>query len=191
MSVLIYIALTVAVFALLGLVQNWSRTCEPKHRRPGPRHPPGPVPLRRTALPREVLVSTTTAGILFLASLIVALAAVHVPLGDYMYRVYTSDKDSRGERAIYRLIGADPKAEQTWRAYARSVLAFSAVSILFLFIFQLVQGKLPLHLNDPATQMTPALAWNTAVSFVTNTNWQAYSGESTQGHLVQMAGLAV
>jgi potassium-transporting ATPase potassium-binding subunit len=136
-------------------------------------------------------VSTTTAGILFLASLIVALAAVHVPLGDYMYRVYTSDKDSRGERAVYRLIGADPKAEQTWRAYARSVLTFSAVSILFLFIFQLVQGKLPLHLNDPATQMTPALAWNTAVSFVTNTNWQAYSGESTQGHLVQMAGLAV
>ena len=71
------------------------------------------------------------------------------------------------------------------------MLAFSAISILFLFVFQLVQGKLPLHLNDPATPMTPALAWNTAVSFVTNTNWQAYSGESTQGHLVQMAGLAV
>ena len=136
-------------------------------------------------------MSTTTAGILFLVSLIVALVAVHVPLGDYMYRVYTSTKDSRGERVIYRLIGADPKAEQTWGAYVRSVLAFSAISILFLFIFQLVQGKLPLHLNDPATQMTPALAWNTAVSFVTNTNWQAYSGESTQGHLVQMAGLAV
>jgi potassium-transporting ATPase potassium-binding subunit len=136
-------------------------------------------------------VTTTTAGILFLVSLIVALAAVHVPLGDYMYRVYTSDKHSRGERLIYRLIGADPKSEQTWGSYVRSVLAFSAVSILFLFIFQLVQGKLPLHLNDPATQMTPALAWNTAVSFVTNTNWQAYSGESTQGHLVQMAGLAV
>ncbi|HZN81157.1 MAG TPA: potassium-transporting ATPase subunit KdpA [Mycobacterium sp.] len=136
-------------------------------------------------------MSTTTAGIMFLVALIVALAAVHVPLGDYMYRVYSSTKDSRAERAIYRLIGADPKAEQTWGAYARSVLAFSAISILFLFIFQLVQGKLPLHLNDPATQMTPALAWNTAVSFVTNTNWQAYSGESTQGHLVQMAGLAV
>jgi K+-transporting ATPase ATPase A chain len=136
-------------------------------------------------------VTTTTAGILFLVSLIVALVAVHVPLGDYMYRVYTSTKDSRPERLIYRLIGADPKAEQTWGAYSRSVLAFSAVSVVFLFIFQLVQGKLPLHLNDPATRMTPALAWNTAVSFVTNTNWQAYSGESTQGHLVQMAGLAV
>ena len=136
-------------------------------------------------------MSTTTAGILFLAALIVALVAVHVPLGDYMYRVYSSDKHSRVERVIYRLIGADPKSEQSWGTYARSVLAFSAISILFLFIFQLVQGKLPLHLNDPATPMTPALAWNTAVSFVTNTNWQAYSGESTQGHLVQMAGLAV
>jgi K+-transporting ATPase ATPase A chain len=136
-------------------------------------------------------VSSTTAGILFLVSLVLALAAVHVPLGDYMYRVYASEKHLGGERVIYRLIGADPKAEQTWGAYARSVLAFSAVSILFLFVLQLVQGRLPLHLNDPATPMTPALAWNTAVSFVTNTNWQAYSGESTQGHLVQMAGLAV
>ena len=136
-------------------------------------------------------MGTTTAGIIFLALLVLALAAVHVPFGDYMYRVYNSDKDSRAERLIYRLIGADPKSEQTWGAYARSVLAFSAISILFLFIFQLVQGKLPLHLNDPATPMTPALAWNTAVSFVTNTNWQAYSGESTQGHLVQMAGLSV
>ena len=136
-------------------------------------------------------MTTTTAGIVFLAVLIAAVAAIHVPLGDYMYRVYTAEKHSRVERVIYRLIGADPKAEQSWGAYARSVLAFSAISILFLFTLQLLQGKLPLHLNDPGTPMTPALAWNTAVSFVTNTNWQAYSGESTQGHLVQMAGLAV
>jgi potassium-transporting ATPase potassium-binding subunit len=136
-------------------------------------------------------VGTSTAGIAFLALLVLALVAVHVPLGDYMYRVYTSPRDWRVEKAIYRIIGADPKAQQPWYAYARSVLAFSAVSVLFLFFFQLVQGKLPLHLHDPATQMTPALAWNTAISFVTNTNWQAYSGESTQGHLVQMAGLAV
>ncbi|MEW5809570.1 MAG: potassium-transporting ATPase subunit KdpA [Actinomycetota bacterium] len=136
-------------------------------------------------------MNSTTAGILFFASLVVALAAVHVPLGDYMYRVYASEKHLRGERVIYRLIGADPDTQQTWGSYARSVLAFSAVSVLFLFALQLVQGRLPLHLNDPATEMTPALAWNTAISFVTNTNWQAYSGESTQGHLVQMAGLAV
>ncbi|MDX1890692.1 potassium-transporting ATPase subunit KdpA [Mycolicibacterium sp. 050158] len=136
-------------------------------------------------------MSTTTAGITFLALLVLALAAVHVPFGDYMYRVYSSAKDTRAERIVYRIIGADPRSEQTAGSYARSVLAFSAISVLFLFVLQLVQGKLPLRLNDPATPMTPALAWNTAISFVTNTNWQAYSGESTQGHLVQMAGLTV
>jgi K+-transporting ATPase ATPase A chain len=136
-------------------------------------------------------VTETSAGVAFLVLLIVALMAGYRPLGDYMYRTYTSVKDTAVERAIYRLIGADPKSEQSWSAYARSVLAFSAVSVLVLFAFQLVQDKLPLHLNAPATAMTPALAWNTAVSFVTNTNWQAYSGESTQGHLVQMAGLTV
>jgi K+-transporting ATPase ATPase A chain len=136
-------------------------------------------------------VSTTTAGIIFLVVLVVALVVVHVPFGDYMFRVYTSKKDLNAERVIYRLIGVDARSEQTWGAYARSVLAFSSISILFLFVFQLIQGKLPLHLHDPATKITPGLAWNTAVSFVTNTNWQAYSGESTQGHLVQMAGLAV
>jgi len=136
-------------------------------------------------------VSTSFAGIAFLALLVLALVAVHVPLGDYMFHVYTSPKDWRVEKAVYRVIGADPKAQQPWYAYARSVLAFSAVSVFFLFFFQLVQGKLPLHLHNPATPMTPSLAWNTAISFVTNTNWQAYAGESTQGHLVQMAGLAV
>ncbi|MEI7717480.1 MAG: potassium-transporting ATPase subunit KdpA, partial [Mycobacterium sp.] len=136
-------------------------------------------------------MSATTAGVIFLALLAVALAAVHVPLGDYMYRVYTSEKDSAVERVVYRLIGVNSRSEQPWGAYARSVLAFSSVSILFLFGLQLLQGALPLHLHHPATPMTPALAWNTAVSFVTNTNWQNYSGESTQGHLVQMAGLAV
>jgi potassium-transporting ATPase potassium-binding subunit len=108
-----------------------------------------------------------------------------------MYRVYTSTRDSRVERAIYRIIGVDPKAQQAWPHYARSILAFSAVSVIFLFSFQLLQDKLPLHLHDPATRMTPSLAWNTAVSFVSNTSWQSYAGESTQGHLVQMAGIAV
>ncbi|GBE64602.1 potassium-transporting ATPase potassium-binding subunit [Mycobacterium sp. MFM001] len=136
-------------------------------------------------------MSTTTAGLLFVALLVAALVIVHVPLGDYMFRVYSTEKHWGVERFIYRLIGASPRSEQSWAAYARSVLAFSAVSILFLFSLQLIQGKLPLHLHGPASPMTPALAWNTAVSFVTNTNWQAYSGESTQGHLVQMAGLAV
>ncbi|HXY64470.1 MAG TPA: potassium-transporting ATPase subunit KdpA [Mycobacterium sp.] len=134
-------------------------------------------------------MSSTFPGIVFLVLLVAALAVVHVPLGDYMYRVYTSPRDLKVEKAIYRIVGIDPKAEQSWPGYARSVLAFSAVGILFLFFFELFQDKLPLHLHDPATKMTPSLAWNTAVSFVTNTSWQSYAGESTEGHLVQMAGL--
>ncbi|MET8426076.1 potassium-transporting ATPase subunit KdpA [Nocardia sp. NPDC004860] len=136
-------------------------------------------------------MSTTTAGILFAVSLIIALAAVHVPLGDYMYRVYSSEKHSKAEKGIYRLIGVQPGVEMTWAVYARSVLAFSAISVLLLFFLQLIQGKLPLHLNDPGTKMTPDLAWNTAISFVTNTNWQNYAGESTMGHVVQAVGLSV
>ena len=98
-------------------------------------------------------------------------------------------RDARVERGVYRLVGVDPKAQQTWGVYARSVLAFSAVSILFLYLFLRVQNRLWLSLGRPA--VPDHIAWNTAVSFVSNTNWQAYSGESTMGHLVQMAGLAV
>src|ERR1700691_1967151 len=108
-----------------------------------------------------------------------------------MYRVYTSPRHLKVEKAIYRIIGVDREAEQQWGTYARSVLAFSFVGVLFLFFLQLLQDKLPLHLHDPATKMTPSLAWNTAVSFVSNTSWQSYAGESTEGHLVQMAGVAV
>ena len=129
------------------------------------------------------------AGWLFVITLVIALAAIYRPFGDYMYRVVSGTRNSRVERGIYRLVGVDPKTEQTWGVYARSVLAFSAVSILFLYLFLRVQNRLWLSLGFPA--VPTHIAWNTAVSFVTNTNWQAYSGESTMGHLVQMAGLAV
>ncbi|MGY4909251.1 potassium-transporting ATPase subunit KdpA [Micromonospora aurantiaca (nom. illeg.)] len=134
-------------------------------------------------------MTMTTAGVLFVLSLVAALVAVHRPFGDYMHRVVAGTRSSRAERGIYRLVGVDPAAEQTWGVYARSVLAFSAVSLLFLYAFQRLQNHLWLSLGfDP---VVPHGAWNTAVSFVTNTNWQWYSGESTMGHLVQMAGLAV
>ncbi|RDI49063.1 potassium-transporting ATPase subunit KdpA [Nocardia mexicana] len=136
-------------------------------------------------------MNTTTAGILFVVSLVIALAVIHIPLGDYMYRVYSGEKHSRVERGIYKLIGVQPGVEQNWGVYARSVLAFSAISVLFLFFLQLLQGHLPWHLSEPGTEMTGGLAWNTAISFVTNTNWQNYAGESTMGHTVQMVGLAV
>ncbi|WP_141578890.1 potassium-transporting ATPase subunit KdpA [Actinomadura sp. WMMA1423] len=131
----------------------------------------------------------TVAGIIFLGSLLLALALSYGPLGDYMYRVYSGTRHSRVERLVYRLVGVDPRAEQRWGVYARSVLAFSVVGVLFLYGVQRVQDRLLLSLGfDP---VKPDQAWNTAVSFVTNTNWQSYSGESTMGHLVQMAGLAV
>ena len=134
-------------------------------------------------------MSTTAAGVIFVLSLIAALAAAYRYLGDYMYRVVSGTKHSRLERGLYRVIGVNPEAEQAWGVYARSVLAFSAVSILFLYAFLRLQGKLWLSLGLPGVMDHGA--WNTAVSFVTNTNWQWYSGESTMGHLVQMAGLAV
>jgi K+-transporting ATPase ATPase A chain len=134
-------------------------------------------------------MSTTTAGILFIGSLLIALVVVHVPLGDYMYRVFTSTRHLWAERGLYRLIGINPNTEQKWSVYARSVLAFSLISVLFLYAFQRLQGYLLLNLGFKG--VTDHIAWNTAISFTTNTNWQAYSGESTMGHLVQMSGLAV
>ncbi|TDB81699.1 potassium-transporting ATPase subunit KdpA [Micromonospora sp. KC721] len=134
-------------------------------------------------------MSGTAAGALFVLSLAVALVAVHRPFGDYLYRVVDGTRHSRVERGVYRLVGVDPTVEQSWGVYARSLLAFSAVSVLFLYAFLRLQNHLWLSLG-----FGPVVAhgaWNTAVSFVTNTNWQWYAGESTMGHLVQMAGLAV
>ncbi|MFD1934552.1 MULTISPECIES: potassium-transporting ATPase subunit KdpA [Nonomuraea] len=128
-------------------------------------------------------------GWIFIASLVVALAVVYKPLGDHMYRAYTGVKHNIVERGIYRLLGVRPDSEQRWGVYARSVLAFSVVSILVVYGLQRLQDKLWLSLGFPP--VTDHIAWNTAISFVTNTNWQAYSGESTMGHLVQMAALAV
>jgi K+-transporting ATPase ATPase A chain len=134
-------------------------------------------------------MSDTTAGLLQVALLLVALAACYRPLGAYMARVYTSEHDSRVERALYKVMGVDPKADQRWPVYARSLIAFSAVSVLFLYGLLRFQPHLPLSLGFPG--VAPDQAFNTAASFVTNTNWQSYSGESTMGHLAQMAGLAV
>ncbi|GAA2769979.1 potassium-transporting ATPase subunit KdpA [Nonomuraea dietziae] len=128
-------------------------------------------------------------GWIFVASLVIALALVHKPLGDYIHRVYTTTKHNGVERFLYRLVGVQPDAEQKWGVYARGVLAFSVISLLALYGLQRLQDKLFLSLGF--APVPDHIAWNTAVSFVTNTNWQAYSGESTMGHLVQMSGLAV
>ncbi|MER6086683.1 potassium-transporting ATPase subunit KdpA [Streptomyces bluensis] len=129
------------------------------------------------------------AGVLQLLALMVALALAYVPLGTYMAKVYSSDKHWRVERWIYKAIGANPNTEMRWPAYLRGVLAFSAVGVLFLYLLQRLQGVLPGSLGFSSIE--PAQAFNTAASFVTNTNWQSYSGEQAMGHVVQTAGLAV
>jgi len=134
-------------------------------------------------------LSSAAAGWLQAFTLVAALVASYRPLGDYMAHVFTTPKHWRGERALYRLMGVDPDGDQRWPVYARSVLAFSGVSVLFLYVFQRLQNHLPLSLGFGP--VTPDQSFNTATSFVTNTNWQSYSGESTMGPLVQMAGLAV
>lgn len=117
------------------------------------------------------------------------LAAAHVPLGDYMARVFLSPKDTKIEALFYRLTGIDPTSEQRWRTYFLAVLGFSAVSLIVVFGMLRLQHLLPLSNGKPGVPADQAL--NTAVSFVTNTNWQSYSGETTMGFLAQMAGLGV
>jgi len=134
-------------------------------------------------------MSSAAAGWLQLGLLVAALGACYVPLGNYMARIFTTDNHWRVERWLYRLIGVRPDNDQRWGSYARSMLAFSAISVLFLYGIQRLQGYL--LLSEGMTNVRPALAWNTAASFVTNTNWQNYSGESTMGYLTQMTGLTV
>ncbi|MET3983051.1 potassium-transporting ATPase subunit KdpA [Streptomyces sp. PvR034] len=134
-------------------------------------------------------MSPVTAGVLQLLALIAALALAYRPLGDYMARVYSSEKHYKPEKWIYKAIGANPSAEMRWPAYLRAVLAFSAVSVLFLYGLQRLQGVLPGSLGFVA--IDPDQAFNTAASFVANTNWQSYSGEQAMGHVVQTGGLAV
>ncbi|MGW0084127.1 potassium-transporting ATPase subunit KdpA [Streptomyces sp. NPDC003393] len=130
-----------------------------------------------------------TAGVLQLFALTGALALAYIPLGTYMARVYSSEKHLRVEKWIYRCIGADPDTEMRWPAYVRGLLAFSVTGVLFLYGLQRLQGVLPGSLGFAS--IDPDQAFNTAVSFVTNTNWQSYYGEQAMGHVVQTAGLAV
>jgi K+-transporting ATPase ATPase A chain len=131
------------------------------------------------------------------AAALLGLVLVSTPLlGAYIARVFGDDAAPGDrvflpvERVLYRLGGVDPEREQPWNVYALSLLAFSAVSVVGLFLLQRVQGALPVNPTG-VEGVSPALAFNTAVSFVTNTNWQNYAGEATMSHFTQMAGLTV
>jgi K+-transporting ATPase ATPase A chain len=134
-------------------------------------------------------MNPSLAGILQILLLVAALAICYKPLGNYIARVFMSPKHLRVERGFYRVMGIDAEADQRWGTYARSMLAFSGVCVLFLYLLERIQHWLP-YSNGQAN-VSPFLGWNTAASFVTNTNWQNYSGETTMGYVVQMAGLAV
>ncbi|SIS12570.1 potassium-transporting ATPase subunit KdpA [Williamsia sterculiae] len=123
------------------------------------------------------------------AAVVFVLAVAYVPLGDYMARVFTGDRDLAVERLLYRAVGVDPRRGQSWGGYATAVLSFSLVSTVLLYALQRLQGVLPG--NGGKGAVDPSVAFNTAVSFVSNTNWQSYAPEATMGNLTQSVGLAV
>lgn len=124
-----------------------------------------------------------------MAILLVVLAALHQPMGAYLAHTFTSHRDLKVERGFYKLAGVDAKADQRWTVYLRSVIAFTVVSILVVYLLQRLQGILPF--SQGMAGVDPWVAMNTAVSFVTNTNWQTYAPEATLGFGVQMLLLAV
>jgi K+-transporting ATPase ATPase A chain len=133
-------------------------------------------------------MSSTWAGLAQVVLLLIVLALVYKPLGDYMARVFSSAKHWRLEKAVYKVVRVDPDSEQHWKTYASGVLGFSFVSVVLLYLLQRLQPLLPFNFGRV---VEPGVAFNTAVSFVTNTNWQSYYPEATMGHFVQMAGLTV
>src|ERR1700678_342184 len=124
--------------------------------------------------------------------LVVALAITWRYLGSYMAAVFDGRVHFLGwaERPVYRALGTDPEQEQTWKRYAGSLVIFSAVSIIFTYVILRIQGSLPVNPQHLGA-VSPGLSFNTATSFVTNTNWQNYGGETTMSYFSQIGALTV
>src|SRR5579885_1877429 len=147
----------------------------------------------------------TLIGIVQILVFFAMIVAITKPVGSFMYRVFEGQRTFLHpvlgwlELLIYRVSGIREDVEQTWVRYSASMISISIFSFLFVYLIQRLQGFLPLnpmhfstaHAPSNATAITPDLAFNTAVSFMTNTNWQAYGGESTLSYFVQMAALTV
>ena len=137
------------------------------------------------------LIGWLQIGLLFLIVLLLIK-----PLGLFMAKVFSGERTFLSpvlgpvERGFYSLAGVDPKKEQGWLAYAFSVIAFSVMGLVSLYAILRLQAYLPYN-PQGFPGVAPDLAFNTAVSFVTNTNWQSYGGETTMSHFSQMAGLTV
>src|ERR1051325_6226859 len=144
-------------------------------------------------------------GVFYISFYFLLLLALTKPLGLFMARVFEGKRTFLHpllrplERFIYRVCGIREDAEQRWTQYTASILAFSLVGFLLVYLLQRLQGWLPFnplgfgtdHAPANATTLTPDLAFNTAVSFMSNTNWQAYGGETTVSYFVQMAAFTV
>src|SRR5262249_49291838 len=137
------------------------------------------------------LVNSTGAGWLQVGLLVAALAACYIPLGNYIAKIFTTQKHWKVERAIFKATGINPDVDQTWGQYLRSMLAFSSVSVLFLYGMQRLQGHLFSFVGQHPPAVPAITSSNTAVSLLTNTNWQNCSGESPMTSLTEMGGLAV
>ncbi|HSD18695.1 MAG TPA: potassium-transporting ATPase subunit KdpA [Anaeromyxobacter sp.] len=137
----------------------------------------------------------TASGWLQIALYALVILALTKPLGLYLHRVFEEERQPLPrffgpvERLLYRLCGVNPAKEQDWKAYAASLLVFSLFGVVVTYAIQRLQHLLPLN-PQKLGPVPPELAFNTAASFTTNTNWQAYGGESTMSYLTQMAGLA-
>src|SRR3984957_6643321 len=134
-------------------------------------------------------MNSTAAGWLQFLLLFAALAACYVPLGNYIAHIFTAQKHWRVERGVYKLAGIDPDADMRWTVYVRSILAFSLVAVLFVYLIERTQHWLFWSIG--MANVPTDTAWNTAVSFTTNTNWQNYAGEATMSYLTQQSALMV
>jgi potassium-transporting ATPase potassium-binding subunit len=138
----------------------------------------------------------TLNGWLQIAIVLATVLLAAVPLGAFMARIHAGKTTFLSpvlgpvERGFYALAGVDPAREQGWRAYASAMLLFNGAGFLLLYGILRLQGFLPLNPQGFGA-LSPDLAFNTAVSFVTNTNWQSYGGETTMSHFSQMVGLTV
>ncbi|MBF0102501.1 MAG: potassium-transporting ATPase subunit KdpA [Desulfobacterales bacterium] len=138
----------------------------------------------------------TTNGIIQISLYFIVLLVFIKPLGTYMAKVYQNEPVALGrivrpiERLIYRICGIDMKEEMTWQNYAISIIGFSFINFIFLYFLQRLQKILPFNPQE-FSAVSPDSSFNTAVSFVTNTNWQGYGGETTMSYLTQMLGLGL
>ncbi|WP_028535265.1 potassium-transporting ATPase subunit KdpA [Paludibacterium yongneupense] len=138
----------------------------------------------------------TSDALLLLGAFLLVLLLLSWPLGAYIAGILGKDAYGprkwlgRVENGLYRLAGVDPEQESGWKRYALDLLVFSVVGVLFVYLIQRVQGALPLN-SQAMGAVSPDSAFNTAISFVTNTNWQGYGGESTMSYLTQMVALTV